>query len=117
MSESLKSIYVLLLLTGNACNSHDRCVAAGFDNGDIKLFDLRSMSLRWETNVRNGVCGHFSYSSIDLLIMHQVMLDAQLNFISDMVMVIKYLQVPKQVTSCFRFNFRSIDRSAVGTQV
>jgi len=42
-------------VAGNACNAHDRCVAAGYDNGDIKLFDLRNMSLRWETNVKNGV--------------------------------------------------------------
>ena len=40
---------------GHAYNIHDRCVAAGYDNGDIKLFDLRAMSLRWETNVKNGV--------------------------------------------------------------
>lgn len=32
-------------------------VCAGYDNGDIKLFDLRNMSLRWETNIKNGVCG------------------------------------------------------------
>lgn len=41
---------------GDAYNVHDRCVAAGYDNGDIKMFDLRAMSLRWETNVKNGVC-------------------------------------------------------------
>lgn len=41
---------------GHAYNPHDRCVCAGYDNGDIKLFDLRNMSLRWETNVKNGVC-------------------------------------------------------------
>ncbi|XP_072169251.1 dynein axonemal assembly factor 10-like [Diadema setosum] len=42
---------------GHAHNDEDRCVAAGYDNGDIKLFDLRNMSLRWETNIKNGVCG------------------------------------------------------------
>ncbi len=26
---------------GNAHNDEERCVAAGYDNGDIKLFDLR----------------------------------------------------------------------------
>jgi hypothetical protein len=41
--------------SGHAYNVHDRCVCAGYDNGDIKLFDLRNMSLRWETNVKNGV--------------------------------------------------------------
>ena len=40
---------------GDAHNVHDRCVAAGYDNGDIKLFDLRAMAVRWETNVKNGV--------------------------------------------------------------
>ena len=32
-------------------------VAAGFDNGDIKMFDLKNMKLQWSTNVNNGVCG------------------------------------------------------------
>ncbi|PIK45110.1 WD repeat-containing protein 92 [Apostichopus japonicus] len=41
---------------GHAHNQMDRCVAAGYDNGDIKLFDLKNMSLRWDTNVKNGVC-------------------------------------------------------------
>ncbi|XP_033632495.1 WD repeat-containing protein 92-like [Asterias rubens] len=41
---------------GHAHNESDRCIAAGYDNGDIKLFDLRNMSLRWETNIKNGVC-------------------------------------------------------------
>ncbi|RXM37171.1 WD repeat-containing protein 92 [Acipenser ruthenus] len=30
---------------GNACNDQDRCICAGYDNGDIKLFDLRNMSV------------------------------------------------------------------------
>lgn len=41
---------------GNAYDAEERCVCAGYDNGDIKLFDLRTMSLRWETNISNGVC-------------------------------------------------------------
>lgn len=28
-----------------------------YDNGDIKLFDLRTNTLRYETNVANGVTG------------------------------------------------------------
>jgi hypothetical protein len=32
-----------------------RCIAAGFDNGDVKLFDLRTNTIRWEGNVNNGV--------------------------------------------------------------
>lgn len=42
-------------IAGHAFNVHDRCVAAGYDNGDIKLFDLRKMALRWEHNLNNGV--------------------------------------------------------------
>ena len=42
---------------GNSFDNEERCVAAGYDNGDIKLFDLRTNTLRWETNVGNGVCG------------------------------------------------------------
>ncbi|KAI3380119.1 hypothetical protein SNEBB_001205 [Seison nebaliae] len=42
---------------GNSWNSQDRCVAAGYDNGDFKLIDLRNMSIRYETNFGNGICG------------------------------------------------------------
>lgn len=45
----------ICFIQGNACNQEERVVCAGYDNGDIKLFDLRNMSLRWETNIRNGV--------------------------------------------------------------
>ena len=31
-------------------------IAAGFDNGDIKLFDPKAMKLQWSTNILNGVC-------------------------------------------------------------
>eukprot|EP00055_Hartaetosiga_balthica_P005719 m.17213 g.17213 ORF g.17213 m.17213 type:complete len:353 (-) comp4743_c0_seq1:244-1302(-) len=40
---------------GNAVGE-ERCVVAGYDNGDVKLFDLRAMKLRWETTLPNGVC-------------------------------------------------------------
>lgn len=40
---------------GNSYNSEERVVCAGYDNGDIKMFDLKNMSLKWETNVKNGV--------------------------------------------------------------
>ena len=43
------------LTAGNSYNDTERCVCAGYDNGDIKLFDLRTMTQRWETNVKNGV--------------------------------------------------------------
>ena len=42
---------------GNSYNDTERMVAAGYDNGDIKMWDLRNMSLYWDTNVGNGVCG------------------------------------------------------------
>ncbi|XP_011403803.2 PREDICTED: WD repeat-containing protein 92-like [Amphimedon queenslandica] len=42
---------------GNSYNDEERCVVSGYDNGDIKMFDLRTMTLKWETNVKNGVCG------------------------------------------------------------
>jgi WD40 repeat protein len=40
---------------GNSFNDEDRCISAGYDNGDIKIFDLRTNTLRYETNVANGV--------------------------------------------------------------
>lgn len=42
---------------GDAYNAEERIVVAGYDNGDIKMFDLKKMAIRWETNVKNGVCG------------------------------------------------------------
>jgi len=41
---------------GNSFTQDDRVVAAGYDNGDLKLFDLRAMALQWETNLKNGIC-------------------------------------------------------------
>ena len=43
---------------GNSFNDDERFVAAGYDNGDIKMFDLRMMSLKWETNVKSGVSSY-----------------------------------------------------------
>ena len=42
---------------GNSFSDEDRVIAAGYDNGDIKLFDLRANAMRFETNVSNGVTG------------------------------------------------------------
>jgi WD repeat-containing protein 92 len=42
---------------GDSYDESHRVVCAGFDNGDLKMFDLRTMTLRWETNVKNGICG------------------------------------------------------------
>lgn len=42
-------------------------MAAGYDNGDVKLFDLRTQSMRWETNVKNGVTGlEFDRNDIEM---------------------------------------------------
>ncbi|KAI8425270.1 hypothetical protein MSG28_007055 [Choristoneura fumiferana] len=40
---------------GNSFNDAERIVTAGYDNGDLKMFDLRTMSLRWECNLKNGL--------------------------------------------------------------
>ena len=43
------------VFTGHAYNQAERYVCAGYDNGDLKMFDLRMMSVKWETNLKNGV--------------------------------------------------------------
>lgn len=41
---------------GNSYNDQERCVCAGYDNGDLKLFDLKmGGKIRWETNCKNGI--------------------------------------------------------------
>lgn len=50
---------------GNSYNDSERVIAAGYDNGDIKMFDLRTMTLRWDTNVRNGIC-HLQFDRKDI---------------------------------------------------
>lgn len=42
---------------GNSHNNEERCVVAGYDNGDLKLFDLRQLKAIWETTEKNGICG------------------------------------------------------------
>eukprot|EP01006_Ploeotia_vitrea_P017340 TRINITY_DN48441_c0_g1_i1.p1 TRINITY_DN48441_c0_g1~~TRINITY_DN48441_c0_g1_i1.p1 ORF type:complete len:359 (+),score=19.25 TRINITY_DN48441_c0_g1_i1:42-1118(+) len=42
---------------GNSFNQLDRCVCAGYDSGDIKLFDLRTNKMLWQTCISNGICG------------------------------------------------------------
>lgn len=50
---------------GNSYNDSERVICAGYDNGDVKMFDLRTMTLRWDTNVRNGVC-HVQFDRKDI---------------------------------------------------
>lgn len=40
---------------GNSYNDEERAVLAGFDNGDVKLFDLRTNTMRWEASCMNGI--------------------------------------------------------------
>ena len=42
---------------GNSYNTEERVIAAGYDNGDVKVFDLKTNCLRWDTNLKNGICG------------------------------------------------------------
>mmetsp|Transcript_14170 Transcript_14170/g.26657 ORF Transcript_14170/g.26657 Transcript_14170/m.26657 type:complete len:359 (-) Transcript_14170:2658-3734(-) len=42
---------------GNCYNDSERCLAAGYDNGDLKLFDMRTNCLQWDHNLANAVCG------------------------------------------------------------
>ncbi|CAD7971504.1 unnamed protein product [Amoebophrya sp. A120] len=51
---------------GNSYNDSERVICAGYDNGDIKMFDLRTNMLRWDTNVKNGVC-HIQFDRKDIL--------------------------------------------------
>eukprot|EP01012_Entosiphon_sulcatum_P023303 TRINITY_DN28290_c0_g1_i1.p1 TRINITY_DN28290_c0_g1~~TRINITY_DN28290_c0_g1_i1.p1 ORF type:complete len:284 (+),score=67.43 TRINITY_DN28290_c0_g1_i1:75-926(+) len=50
---------------GNSFNRSERVVAAGYDNGDIKMFDLRTNKLRWQTNTGNGIC-HLDFDRADI---------------------------------------------------
>lgn len=41
---------------GNSASATERMLAAGYDNGDLKMFDLRAMKLFWEARLPNGIC-------------------------------------------------------------
>lgn len=50
---------------GNGYSAVERCVCAGYDNGDVKIFDLRNLAVTWETCVKSGVCSlEFDQKSI-----------------------------------------------------
>ncbi|XP_044265135.1 dynein axonemal assembly factor 10 [Tribolium madens] len=40
---------------GNSYNNEERVVAAGYDNGDLKVYDLRSMAVKWSKCLKNGI--------------------------------------------------------------
>ncbi|CAD2217632.1 WD domain, G-beta repeat, putative [Angomonas deanei] len=42
---------------GNSHDPDERVLSCGYDNGDVKLFDLRTNKMLHEMNVGNGVCG------------------------------------------------------------
>ncbi|KPI89733.1 hypothetical protein ABL78_1113 [Leptomonas seymouri] len=41
---------------GNSFDPDERVVAAGYDNGDVKVFDMRTQKMLHEMQVQNGVC-------------------------------------------------------------
>ncbi|VEN60774.1 unnamed protein product [Callosobruchus maculatus] len=52
---------------GDSYNNEERVLAAGYDNGDIKIFDLKNMKVRWSKCVKNGVVGlQFDRKSIPM---------------------------------------------------
>ena len=55
-SNSSKSRDCWCVCFGNSYNSQERMIAAGYDNGDVKILDLRTNKIYFETNVKNGVC-------------------------------------------------------------
>ena len=50
---------------GNVFDNHDSVVVAGYDNGDLRLIDLRTNTVRWEKTLKNGVC-HVSFDRKDI---------------------------------------------------
>ena len=55
---------------GNSYNNEERCVGIGYDNGDVKLYDLRMDQLKWETNLKNGICLESKIHLFDLRTLH-----------------------------------------------
>jgi WD40 repeat protein len=51
---------------GDAHSASNRVIVSGYDNGDVKLFDLKTMTLGWEENVKNGVC-HLAFDRKDIV--------------------------------------------------
>lgn len=52
---------------GNCYNDSNRVIAAGYENGDLKIFDMRKGAMLFETNVGNGICSlEFDRKDINL---------------------------------------------------
>lgn len=54
-NEGLQSRDCWAVAFGNSYNNEERIVAAGYDNGDVKLYDLKNMAVRWSKCLKNGV--------------------------------------------------------------
>jgi len=55
-SNSLPTCECWSVAFGNSFDNNERCVLAGYENGDVKLYDLRASDVAYEINVDNGVC-------------------------------------------------------------
>jgi hypothetical protein len=49
----IDNLYIIPL--GNAWNNEERVVAVGYDDGEVKLFDLKAMSILSELTISSGV--------------------------------------------------------------
>lgn len=62
-------------------------IAAGFDNGDVNMFDLRNMKLQWSTNVGNGVCS-LQYDRMGNYIYKRLPISPKLNSFSKTIVYV-----------------------------
>lgn len=62
-------------------------IAAGFDNGDVNMFDLRNMKLQWSTNVGNGVCS-LQYDRMGNYIYKRFLISSKLNSFSKTIVYV-----------------------------
>lgn len=47
--------------------NEDRIITAGYDNGELKMFDLRANKMKWESKVSHGICSmEFDRKDIDM---------------------------------------------------
>ena len=53
---------------GSSYDNEERNEGIGYDNDDVKLYDLRMDKLKWETNSKNGICSIEFYRKISLYI-------------------------------------------------
>ena len=70
------------MFVGDAFNAEERTVVAGYDNGDIKMFDLKKMAVRWETNIKNGVLSLILFDII-LLFSNKIIISNMQCFIQE----------------------------------